>query len=48
MKTSEALLLFSLHKEFAYEAITNLFMFPQVGDVSEYIPTSRWLFSQIH
>ena len=48
MKTDEALLLPSLHKEFAYEAVANLFMFSQVGDVSEYIPTSCWLLSQIH
>ena len=48
MKTDEALLLPSLHKDFANEAIANLFMFSQVGDVSEYIPTSRWLLSQIH
>ena len=48
MKTDEALLLPSLHKDFANEAVANLFMFSQVGDVSEYIPTSRWLLSQIH
>ena len=48
MKKDEALLLPSLHKEFANEAVANLFMFPQASDVPEHIPTSRWLLSQIH